>query len=423
MALNFPSSPALNQTHTVGSKTWKWNGYAWDVQINISGGGADSAFVVATSTTANTALNVANSAFAQANTGTSLAQAAYNYANTIVSDTQIDPFARSQANSAYAQANTATTNAATANNQAVSAFSKANTATTLAQSAYDFANTIVSDTQIDPFARSIANSAFAKANTSVTYNQNLNTSNTVSFAGVTVTGNTTVQHVVPSANVTYDLGTPTARFRDLYLSGNTINLGGAQISANGSAITLPAQTKIGNKNLTFEEISTIAIDTEIASSDGGLNINKLTRYRDLRLSSFSENTISSLSTTAFNTVYSISEERFNTTIVCDNATDIFVTLPSSNTIVAGFNVTLTRLNSGDITVQTSPDANDSIRYGGWRIENLKVIYMKDRQLSEFQNAKFTAIPTLNNYPPASEFDGKYTFKYIYIGNSSYMLSI
>ena len=39
MALNFPSSPALNQTHTVGSKTWKWNGYAWDVQVSTGGTG------------------------------------------------------------------------------------------------------------------------------------------------------------------------------------------------------------------------------------------------------------------------------------------------------------------------------------------------------------------------------------------------
>lgn len=68
MALNFPTSPSLNQTHTVGTKTWKWNGYAWDVQVT-TGGGADSASVVAAWATANAAYSVANSAFAQANTG------------------------------------------------------------------------------------------------------------------------------------------------------------------------------------------------------------------------------------------------------------------------------------------------------------------------------------------------------------------
>ena len=66
MALNFPSSPSLNQTHTVGSKTWKWNGYAWDMQTTPA---ADSASVVAAFSTANSALSIAQSAFAQANTG------------------------------------------------------------------------------------------------------------------------------------------------------------------------------------------------------------------------------------------------------------------------------------------------------------------------------------------------------------------
>ena len=72
MTLNFPTSPSLNQTHTVGTKTWKWNGYAWDMQTTPA---ADSASLVAAWATANSAYN-------QANTATTLAQAAYNQANT-----------------------------------------------------------------------------------------------------------------------------------------------------------------------------------------------------------------------------------------------------------------------------------------------------------------------------------------------------
>lgn len=30
MALNFPTSPILNQIYTSGGNSWKWNGYAWD---------------------------------------------------------------------------------------------------------------------------------------------------------------------------------------------------------------------------------------------------------------------------------------------------------------------------------------------------------------------------------------------------------
>jgi len=41
-------------------------------------------------------------------------------------------------------------------------------------------------------------------------------------------------HVVPSVNIAFDLGTPTNRFRDLYLSGNTIDLGGTQITRHES---------------------------------------------------------------------------------------------------------------------------------------------------------------------------------------------
>lgn len=39
-------------------------------------------------------------------------------------------------------------------------------------------------------------------------------------------------HILPDSNLTYDLGSDTLRFKDLYLSGNTINLAGATISVN-----------------------------------------------------------------------------------------------------------------------------------------------------------------------------------------------
>jgi len=29
MAINFPASPATNDTYTFSGKTWVWNGYAW----------------------------------------------------------------------------------------------------------------------------------------------------------------------------------------------------------------------------------------------------------------------------------------------------------------------------------------------------------------------------------------------------------
>jgi hypothetical protein len=44
-------------------------------------------------------------------------------------------------------------------------------------------------------------------------------------------------NIVPAGNGVFNLGTPTARFGEVYLSGNTIFLGAAQLSA---ICTIPA---------------------------------------------------------------------------------------------------------------------------------------------------------------------------------------
>jgi hypothetical protein len=52
--------------------------------------------------------------------------------------------------------------------------------------------------------------------------------------------------IIPTANVTYDLGSSDYRWRDLYLSGNTINLGGTVISTNGQGgLSVPGGISTG----------------------------------------------------------------------------------------------------------------------------------------------------------------------------------
>jgi len=52
--------------------------------------------------------------------------------------------------------------------------------------------------------------------------------------------------LLPTANVTYDLGSNSNRWNDLWLANSTIHLGEVSISAVGTNLELPAAVQIGN---------------------------------------------------------------------------------------------------------------------------------------------------------------------------------
>jgi hypothetical protein len=87
--------------------------------------------------------------------------------------------------------------------------------------------------------------------------------------------------IIPDTNVAYDLGSATYRFRDLYLSGSSIKLGSATITATGTAVNLPAGSTIGgsaigmaggdlNVNVVAND-STVIVNTttEVVTAQGG----------------------------------------------------------------------------------------------------------------------------------------------------------
>ena len=94
------------------------------------------------------------------------------------------------------------------------------------------------------------------------------------------------QSLLPDTTETYDIGSASKRWRDIYLSGNTINLNGATISSDGtgaitisaSGATLPVNSKIEVANNNTKSIA-LADDTTGAtirsvpfySNSGGLN--------------------------------------------------------------------------------------------------------------------------------------------------------
>lgn len=111
---------------------------------------------------------------------------------------------------------------------------------------------------------------------------------TINFANVS-------SSIFPSANVTYDLGNTSNSWRDLYLSGNTVNIGGASISVDsgtGSVVLVPA---VSNSNpnpkatiISANGVSTVDTTAGVANtsqvSSAGNNvvknkINKTYNYR------------------------------------------------------------------------------------------------------------------------------------------------
>ena len=77
-------------------------------------------------------------------------------------------------------------------------------------------------------------------------------STTDSSAGVEITGN-----LIPSADGVYQLGSSSKRWQTAYLSAETLNIGGATISSDGTGAisiaatgaTLPSGSKVGTQNL------------------------------------------------------------------------------------------------------------------------------------------------------------------------------
>ena len=106
-------------------------------------------------------------------------------------------------------------------------------------------------------------------------------------------------HLIPASNNTYDLGSPTRRWKTAFLASETIDIGGATISSDGSGTlaiaasgaTLPTGSKVGQQPLVLagKTTKTSARPVQIVKvfvSDGSSNFTDaqfLARTADLEL--------------------------------------------------------------------------------------------------------------------------------------------
>jgi hypothetical protein len=299
----------------------------------VIGGGSANLVGYAVNTTTDLIWNTANSAWAQAN-------AAYDYANTIVVPS-LDGYA----------VNTTVDIISTTTN---SAFNTANSATTLAQAAFDNANT------------------------------KFNLSGGTISGNVTVTGNTNVQHVIPTANIVYDLGAPDSRFRDLYLSGNTIVLGGATISAANGTVQLPAGTTIGGSSpsVSNADIQVITNSTTITDAD------------------------------------------LNKTFIIENTEEITITLPDTESLSIGFTFEMHLLGGDEngVLVEVGNTENNILKTGSSQYYKLQISQYQSNTVSELESTQLKAFLTPTRIKLQEYIPDTHKFKFICISNTTFLIS-
>jgi hypothetical protein len=91
----------------------------------------------------------------------------------------------------------------------------------------------------------------------------------------TLTGLTVSGDILPSANITYNLGSPTQKFKDIYLSGNSIILGAQTISSNAGGIDLTGALSgngSGLSNITGANVTGAVAYATTANAVAGANV-------------------------------------------------------------------------------------------------------------------------------------------------------
>ena len=152
-------------------------------------------------------------------------------------------------------------------------------------------------------------------------------------------------HIVPSTNIAYDLGSSSFRFRDLYLSGSSIILGNATITATGSAVNLPAGSTVNGITLGSGIESGMNYNINLVGDDSTLIVNARTKA----INAASLTIGSAVNLPAGSTVDGAA---FGFSVAAEDSTNIAVT-NGSTLEIRGDQGIQTRLNSGVLYISAN----------------------------------------------------------------------
>lgn len=83
----------------------------------------------------------------------------------------------------------------------------------------------------------------------VKYGNGVTAWNSLPYSGSTFNPDAISSNLIPTIDSVYDIGSANYRFRDIYLSGNTLYLGNAVISADGDTIAINGNVVAQNNNV------------------------------------------------------------------------------------------------------------------------------------------------------------------------------
>ena len=247
------ASTATNQATTATNQAVISTNQA-TASTNSATASANSATSASNSaTTATTqATNAANSASAASTSESNAATSETNASNSASQSATSANNSASSATNAFNSENAASTSATTATTQATNASNSASAASTSATNAATslatFQGQYHGSATSDPSSGLDAGDLYfnSTSNTLKVYtgsawsNAAFDTSNIGTFLNGSLANS-----IIPSQHEQYDLGSNTARFRDLFLSGSSIKLGNATITAtSGGVADLPSGATI-----------------------------------------------------------------------------------------------------------------------------------------------------------------------------------
>jgi hypothetical protein len=207
------------------------------------------------------------------------------------------------------------------------------------------------------------------------------------------------QSLLPDTDVAYDLGSSTNKWRDLYLSGNTIFLGNAVIRNVDGTVDLPLNAKVNGKKIPLD-VADLTDIQNLLGSGGVTSYNDLTDKPTLFSGSYTD-----LTNKPDLTVYQLSANAFS-----GSYTDLTnkPTIPADISDLTDLNNVLASSGAGYILPIASASRLGGIKIGtGLSIDETGIVTVTVTGVSDYN--ELTNKPDLTVYQlAANAFSGSYT---------------